>query len=292
MKALPAHTVVLVALAVASRTLGQIPNPGFEDWSGSTPSGWVTNNIPFVATPLTKSLSAHSGAAAVQGTVVPVLAFGGIPDIPFLWSGFPYSQRPGRLQGFYMFTPLGGDSLTVIVTMLQQQSVIGLASFSTGATVGSYTQFTIPIEYLVSENPDSCIIRFLIRGSVVPNDTPHIGSTYLLDDLSFTGAAGVKTEEATLSNFSLLQNYPNPLNPNTVIGYRVSGAGFVSLKVYDILGREVATLVNEVKEPGTYTVQFDGSNLASGVYFYQLKSGPDRIGAGTFVQTKRLLLLR
>jgi hypothetical protein len=57
------------------------------------------------------------------------------------------------------------------------------------------------------------------------------------------------------------------------------------VKVYDVLGREVATLVNEVKEPGTYTVKFDGSNLASGVYFYRLL-------AGTYVETRKLLLLR
>ena len=65
----------------------------------------------------------------------------------------------------------------------------------------------------------------------------------------------------------------------------VGGLGFVSLKVYDILGREVATLVNEVKQPGTYTVQFDASSLANGVYYYRLQ-------AGDFVQTKKLMILK
>jgi hypothetical protein len=71
----------------------------------------------------------------------------------------------------------------------------------------------------------------------------------------------------------------------TRIGYGVSGSGFVSLTVYDVLGREVATLVKEVKHPGMYTVQFDGSGLASGVYFYRLQ-------AGDFVASKKLLLLK
>jgi hypothetical protein len=97
--------------------------------------------------------------------------------------------------------------------------------------------------------------------------------------------------------FSLSQNYPNPFNPSTTIQYslpsqrldgaqgRVGVGSHVTLKVYDVLGREVATLVNETKQPGTYTVQFDGSSLASGVYFY-------RLHAGSYTNVKRMLLLR
>ncbi len=88
--------------------------------------------------------------------------------------------------------------------------------------------------------------------------------------------------------YGLEQNYPNPFNPSTQIGYRVQGTGcgvWVTLKVYDILGREVATLVNERKNAGSYEVKFDGSELSSGVYFYRLQ-------AGSFVRTRTLLLLR
>ncbi len=98
----------------------------------------------------------------------------------------------------------------------------------------------------------------------------------------------VETPSAGLpTHFSLQQNYPNPFNPTTVIGYRVQGSGYgvVSLKVYDILGREVATLVNERKAPGSYEVTFDGAGISSGVYFYSLV-------AGSLVETKRILLLR
>jgi hypothetical protein len=87
------------------------------------------------------------------------------------------------------------------------------------------------------------------------------------------------------ASFQLSQNYPNPFNGTTELGFGISDWGFVTLKVYDILGREVATLVNEVKQPGTYTVQFDGSGLASGVYFYRLQ-------ASHFVQTRKALLIR
>jgi hypothetical protein len=87
------------------------------------------------------------------------------------------------------------------------------------------------------------------------------------------------------AQFLLLQNYPNPFNPNTNIKYQIPGANHVTLKVYDVLGREVATLVKEVKQPGTYTAQWDASGVASGVYLYRLQ-------AGSFVETKKLLLLR
>ena len=87
------------------------------------------------------------------------------------------------------------------------------------------------------------------------------------------------------NRFALEQNYPNPFNPTTNIGFQVSGFGFVSLKVYDILGREVATLVNEKKPAGKYSVIWNPSSMSSGVYFYRLE-------AGSFVETKKLLLLR
>ncbi|MBI5471920.1 MAG: SBBP repeat-containing protein [Ignavibacteriae bacterium] len=98
------------------------------------------------------------------------------------------------------------------------------------------------------------------------------------------------------TTYSLDQNYPNPFNPTTTIkyqipnsnrqmGFGVSDLGFVSLKVFDILGREVATLVNEVKQPGTYSVPWDASAFASGVYLYRLQ-------AGGFVETKKCLVLR
>ncbi|MGA9121113.1 MAG: T9SS type A sorting domain-containing protein, partial [Bacteroidota bacterium] len=80
-------------------------------------------------------------------------------------------------------------------------------------------------------------------------------------------------------------NYPNPFNPTTNIRYGLPFASKVTLKIYDILGREVRTLVNSVQAPGQYTVTLNAQQLASGVYFY-------RINAGNFSETKKLLLLR
>jgi hypothetical protein len=85
--------------------------------------------------------------------------------------------------------------------------------------------------------------------------------------------------------FELSQNYPNPFNPVTVIRYSLIENGFTTLKVFDALGKEVDLLVNEKKDAGRYTFQFNGNNFASGVYFYQIQ-------AGDFVETKRMLLLK
>ncbi len=86
-------------------------------------------------------------------------------------------------------------------------------------------------------------------------------------------------------NFSLEQNYPNPFNPSTTITYQLPVNSQVVLKIYDMLGKEVATLVNGNQQAGSYHVQFDGSKFSSGVYFY-------RIEAGNFVETKKLILLK
>ena len=85
-------------------------------------------------------------------------------------------------------------------------------------------------------------------------------------------AATLAVKEQKTAAFALEQNYPNPFNPSTKIRFTIVYRQMTSVKVYDVLGREVATLVNEVKEPGTYTVQFNGNRLASGVYVYVLKS--------------------
>lgn len=95
------------------------------------------------------------------------------------------------------------------------------------------------------------------------------------------------------SGYSLDQNHPNPFNPSTTIGYAIPGGarGHASLRVYDMSGREVATLVDGVEEPGRKSVQFDASNLASGVYFYRLLVQPADPSAQGFADVKRFVLL-
>jgi len=85
--------------------------------------------------------------------------------------------------------------------------------------------------------------------------------------------------------FGLKQNYPNPFNPSTTIKYELPKSSLVTLTVYDLLGREVSVLVNERRDAGVHEVKFEGSSLASGVYFYRLQ-------AGDFVQSRKLMILK
>jgi len=97
--------------------------------------------------------------------------------------------------------------------------------------------------------------------------------------------SAVEYEEILPKEFSLSQNYPNPFNPSTTINYEIPSQQFVSLKVYDVLGNEVAILVNEDRSAGSYEINFDASNLSSSIYFYQLKTSE-------FIETKKMIYLK
>jgi hypothetical protein len=113
-------------------------------------------------------------------------------------------------------------------------------------------------------------------------------------DLSFDTVTSVK-DQNNLFEFNLQQNFPNPFNPETNIQYTIGGRQFVTLKVFDLLGKEIATIVNEEKPAGSYEVEFDGTDFPSGIYFYQLVvsslSGID-VNANSFLETKKMILLK
>ncbi|MCE1189458.1 MAG: carboxypeptidase regulatory-like domain-containing protein [Ignavibacteria bacterium] len=129
----------------------------------------------------------------------------------------------------------------------------------------SYSQSTVQVtavDYAASQSP---VLNF----SISPDGTNAV----------------INTGVGTVSNYTLSQNYPNPFNPTTVISYQIPSDAKVVLKVYNILGKEVATLVNGNQAAGKYNVTFNGSNLASGVYLYKLE-------AGNFSATKKLVLMK
>ncbi|OGU35227.1 MAG: hypothetical protein A2068_14825 [Ignavibacteria bacterium GWB2_35_6b] len=109
----------------------------------------------------------------------------------------------------------------------------------------------------------------------------YFGTAVLADNL----ITGINSSKTNPVQFKLFQNYPNPFNPNTVISYNVPMLSDVTLKIYDVLGREISMLVNEEKKVGSYEVNFDGSNLTSGIYFYKLT-------VGKFSETNKMMLLK
>ncbi|HAB53724.1 MAG TPA: hypothetical protein DCE80_16370, partial [Ignavibacteriales bacterium] len=115
--------------------------------------------------------------------------------------------------------------------------------------------------------------------------------------ISYDGTFTLISNENVFSppnKYLLFQNFPNPFNPNTKISYQIPEMSFVQIKVYDVLGKEVATLVNEEKHEGKYEVEFrtDGLHLSSGIYFYRLQVYPANGGPENFVETKKMILLR
>jgi hypothetical protein len=118
----------------------------------------------------------------------------------------------------------------------------------------------------------------------VGNDGLESGRYYTQTYYAAT-ITSVKEEATVPKSFALGQNYPNPFNPSTSIKYQIPVATKVTLNVFDILGREITTLVDGVEEPGYKAVKFIATSLPSGVYFYRLQ-------AGAFTDTKKLLIIR
>ena len=104
-------------------------------------------------------------------------------------------------------------------------------------------------------------------------------------DGQFSYSQTVEVDIRSVDNYSLEQNFPNPFNPTTTIGYVLQEKGNAKLTLLNSLGEEIAVLVNQEQDKGYHKIEFDGSRLASGVYFYKLN-------AGTFIDTKKMILLR
>ncbi|MBN8572102.1 MAG: T9SS type A sorting domain-containing protein, partial [Ignavibacteria bacterium] len=126
--------------------------------------------------------------------------------------------------------------------------------------------------------------------SASANVTLSSGNNFTINNLIFTlnplDRVGIQNIGTTVSkDFVLHQNYPNPFNPETKIRFEVVSAKNINITVFDVLGKEVATLVNKKFTPGTYEVSFDASRLSSGIYFYKLITDD-------FVDTKKMMLIR
>jgi photosystem II stability/assembly factor-like uncharacterized protein len=183
----------------------------------------------------------------------------------------------------------------LITTNIGQKSFTANWNAVTGAT-GYYLDVAMDngfINYVSSynnkdvRNITSCTITELSPNTIhyyrirAYNDTRTSPSSQVIA----VSLVGVQDNVSIPKEFSIEQNYPNPFNPTTTINYSVPKSQFVTLKVFDLLGREIATLVNENENAGYYKVKFDASSLTSGIYFYQLRSG-------NFSETKKLVLLK
>ncbi len=182
------------------------------------------------------------------------------------------------------------DSLKNVVWYYQDSTAIaapilthnGIVYFGTtgGKIVGIYDADSIRSKNAVLAKSNSTTRNLIAIWGTFQGNNQRTG----LQSISI--ATGIAEENGIIpKQYSLSQNYPNPFNPSTVIQYDLPKETFVTLKIYDVLGREVKTLVNEEKLAGSYKVNFDAAGLSSGIYLY-------RITAGKFIETKKLVLIR
>jgi Secretion system C-terminal sorting domain len=266
-----------------------VPNGGFESWTNGNPNGWFADNGAPIVIPVTQSTTAHSGSFSVKGTVVSYIAgiLGPVIQSGASATGFAVTQRFKTVTGYYQFSPLSGDRLGLNFSMLKGGEFIAIGATMITASASTWTQFNVDFIYTTSGIPDTCILQILIDGPSVAGNDYHVGSSFLLDDLNLTGTATSVNDKSILpAKFSLEQNYPNPFNPSTKIQYNLPENSFVSLKIYNAIGKEVASLVNGVVPAGSHEILFDASGLNSGVYFYTLKAG------NNFVQTRKMILMK
>ncbi|MGD0338143.1 MAG: FG-GAP-like repeat-containing protein [Bacteroidota bacterium] len=180
-------------------------------------------------------------------------------------------------------TDIDGDGKPdIVVTNFGGNTVSVLRNTSTSGSVSLASK----VDYTTGNSPIDIAITD-INGDGKPDlVTANYGSNIISLLRNTVGTVGVESDGQTLpTHFSLMQNYPNPFNPTTTINYQLPSRSHVTLKVFDILGRDVATLVAEEKAPGRYTATWNAADLAGGVYFYKMS-------AGSFSETKKLILLR
>ena len=255
-----------------------------------------------------ENLNGGNSVIVADSSNVPFYPNYGVDDVQF-----PLS-RPviGRADGGYLFIAFNGTTGDYWPGIGPNDSTAYYAGFFTSSSDGGVT-WSSPEKF----TPDSPLrdwrypsiaekipvtvgsgftIHVVMQGDSIPgsavNASPPmpVGVTAQYYHFSADVIPPAVEDEGLFNDYSLEQNYPNPFNPSTTIKYQIPVGGFVTLKVYDVLGNEIATLVNEEKYAGSYEVQFstkggDASKLVSGIYFYKLQSG-------NFTQTNKMVLMK
>ena len=199
------------------------------------------------------------------------------------------SMRGVISSGRFLFTSDGGFSWTES----QSQETGGKLSFANDSI--GWAGFNLNV---ITKTTNSGLTWFY-QITNESNPTPFAitslnawaGGTKLIHTTDGGGITSIKIDNNILSNYSLHQNFPNPFNPSTTITYELQIAGYVIIKVIDIQGREVRTLVNQKQIQGNYEMEFDGSGLSSGIYFYRIEISNEKNNE-VYSQTKKMLLVK
>ena len=228
-----------------------------------------------------------------------------VPPFPVTKDSLPLGRHSvvGEISGYGI-----SDTLWVSVNNLSAVVLVSPKGLTGGNRIPVFVWNSVPnatsyhgqVSYSSSMSP---IIAewYVVDTSVISTDTLFASTRYYWQVAAvnaggqgpysgvssfLTAYLGVSLTSSEVPKvFALMQNYPNPFNPSTIISYQLPTSSVVSLKVLDVLGREIATLVNDRQNPGNHSVRFSASNLSSGVYYYRLQ-------AGTYIETKKLTVIK
>jgi aminopeptidase N len=222
-------------------------------------------------------LSVAFGAATTEDFQVIAENVSG-QDLDYFFDEWIYGENYPKYTVNWSSDYLNGDTYQVNLNITQEINS-NPSFFTMPVKIKMNTSFgdTVITIFNNAQNQD---FQFEVTGE--PSIIGFDHDNWILKDILSITTVGEKLLPA---EFHLGQNYPNPFNPATNFEFRIADAGFVTLKVYDILGNEIAVLVNEERSAGKYEITFDASGLSSGIYYYKLKSGD-------FESTKKMILLR
>lgn len=304
-------TISIIAAAVGVGTAAaQIPNNGFENWRTVNqviePASWYgpyslidSSGTYSAVSRSTDHYPASVGSYSVRIANDTSLWKSLSPPASFLGWGFLTSTQagdrplfvvqghPSSLRGYYKFIPQNGDTMNITVFLYKDGNEVASGLIRSAVEQASWTSFTVAISSYTAA--DSARISLTAANEPKEGKTgPRGNSVLYVDNLSFDNliVSDVSwSDDAYPESAALLQNYPNPFNPTTEIRYQTSEVSHVRLTVHDLLGREVAVLVDEERPSGYCTARWDASGVPSGVYFYTIRAGP-------FVQTKRMVMIK
>lgn len=278
----------------------QLPNNGFEQWDSTkvfSLQNWYNSEVYWatlsglpVPVERTTDHTTDNYGLLVQNYVSSTDTVRGYTftpsDGPNPWDYTPAFEltQPFTYNTFlfdYKYLPLNGDTMSINVGLFNNGIGIGGAYFKSGDIVSNWTTVNLPLYWNPGPAPDSAKIYIWAYKSD-STSKPQGNSKLYIDNLRFDYITDVKSQTDLNNSFSV---YPNPFNSITTINYQIKNNEKVVIKVVDVLGKEIAALVNATMPKGSYNVAFDGSGLTKGIYFCHIK-------AGSYTETKKLVLVK
>jgi len=228
------------------------------------------------------SIIFNSNSFLTRDTIF-VQLFAGVPVLRFNTRFIDFGnvhRRQSKDMSLELINP-GYDTLIVYTEIIPENS---FKIFPSSFQIPPQSGFTPTVRFTADTIDNTGIVAYASSQLILRSNSPLTPDIFYLSGASY-GLLSVKNMDVMSNKYLLGQNYPNPFNSSTIISFILPTSSFTSIKIFDVLGKEVAILVNDKLSAGTYTQQWDASKMASGVYIY-------RLFAGAFTESKKLILLR